>query len=138
MVVLGIEEYLLICSVVQSRCPLRPFLLVAVLASLGNTENVARPESYLLRHIAAEVVEHPAHVVDVKASFQSKHIAVACPAGDGAMRGSVPVGLRLPDLVATRAGFSPGIFVVNAGARKRDDDDAQRDEHRPDVAELGF
>ena len=138
MVVLVIEEYLLICSVVQSRRPLCPFLLVAVLASLGNTENIARPESHLLRNIAAEVVEHPAHVVDVEASFQSKHIAVARPARDVAVRGSMPVRVRLPDLVATRAGFATGIFVINAGAGESEKGDAQHEEDWSEVADLGF
>ncbi len=111
---------------------------MAGLAPLGDAENITRPQLHLLRHMAAEVVEHPAHVVDVEASVQRKHIAVARAARDVAVRGGVPVRVRLPDLVAARAGFPPRIFIVNAGARKCDDGEAQRDERRPKIAELGF
>jgi hypothetical protein len=75
--VFGVEKDLLIGSVVQARRPLRPFLLVASLASFRNAENVARLQSYLVRHAAAEVVKYPAHVVDVEPRFQRKDIAVA-------------------------------------------------------------
>src|ERR1035441_6442606 len=80
VVVLGVEKDLLIGSVMQARRPLRPFLLMAILASLRNAENVSRLQPHLVRHAPADMVEYPAHVIDVEPRFQREDVAVASAA----------------------------------------------------------
>lgn len=85
VIVLGIEEYFLIRCVVQPGPPLCPLLLMAGFAAIGDAENVACAQSYLFRHVAAEVVEYPPHIVDVEPSFQREDVSVTIAAGDVAV-----------------------------------------------------
>ena len=102
------------CGVCAQVCPHAAFEMDGRLAVLVRPQVCMECGACQLNCItgAIHVVKYPAHVVDVEASVQRKYIAMARAARDAAVRGGVPVRVRLPDFVAPRARPATGSFVV--------------------------
>jgi len=60
--------------------------------------------------------KHAAHIVDVESGVESKNISVTIGARDVAVSGIVPVGIWLPDFVASHATLALRAFKMQQGS----------------------
>src|SRR5271169_4115841 len=117
-----VKENVTIRDAVRSGLPVGVFLLVASLAIGHDLGNVPLPDANLLRSITSQVCESAPHVVQVESSIKRENVSVAFRTFDIAVRGSMPIRVRLPDFVAPRARPAVGSFVVQARARHTKND----------------
>jgi hypothetical protein len=120
-----VQKDLGIGGAVLAGMPVGKFLLVAALAANGHRRDVFIFEAWFFGNISAEMGEHTSHVVEVEPGVKREHIAVAVGAGNVAVSGGMPIGVRLPDFVTARARAPLPTFVVNGGS---DDDQSCDDE----------
>jgi hypothetical protein len=117
-IVLLVEKDFRVSGAVRTRGPTRVFLLVAISTSVVHLESVPGLQPDVFGQIARNMVGQPANVFKMKSRFQREHVSMAGGAGDISMRGSVPIRIGLPNLVAASTGLPLGVFVVQAATRK--------------------
>ena len=116
LVVVIAQEDLRVGGAVRPRGPACVFFAMALGAALLDLEDVVRLEANLLGDFSPNMRRQLANVLQMKAGVKGQDVAVAFRAGDVAVRGLVPVAVRLPDLVALGAGLSSRIAVIKARA----------------------
>ena len=121
-VVLRIEENGFVGDAVRAVLPLRGFLLMAFLAAADHGVDVQIAEADGIAVSAANVLDEAAGVSQVEAGIESEYLAVACAASDSAVTRGLPGRVFRTDFVAPGAGFSGGVFVVEAGRGKAEND----------------
>jgi hypothetical protein len=117
-IVLLIEENALVCDAVRAVLPLRSFLLMAFLAAADHGVDVPIAQADGIAVSAANMLDEAAGVPQMEAGIEGKNFAVARAACDGAVTRGLPGRVFRADFVAPGAGFSGGIFVVEAGRGK--------------------
>jgi len=123
VIVLLIEENRFVGEPVRAVPPLRGFLLMTFLAAADHGVDIQIAEADGVTVSASNVLDEAASVAQVEAGIEGENLAVARTAGDGAVTGSLPGRVLGADFVAPGAGFSGGVFVVEAGSRNAEDDE---------------
>jgi len=118
VVVLGIEEYLFVSDTMRTVLPLGGFLLMAFLTAADHGVDVHSAEADGVAISAANVLDEAADIAQVEARIKGEDFAVTRATRYGAVTGSLPGGVFGADFVTAGAGFSSGIFVVEAGGRE--------------------
>ena len=114
-VVLLIEENAFVGEAVRAIPPLRGFLLMALLAAADHGVDVQSAQADGIAVSAADVLDQAAGVPQMEAGIKSKNLAVARATSNGAVTRGLPGRVLRANLVAPGAGFSGGVFVVEAG-----------------------
>src|SRR5271165_6651318 len=112
LVVVGVKKNVGVTGAVRAGLPIGKFLFVAFLAARHHLEHVLGAQAWLGGSVPAKMREDAAHVVDMESGVEGEDIAMAIGARHVAMRGSMPVGIGLPDFVATGARATMSAFVV--------------------------
>jgi hypothetical protein len=118
VIVLGIEEYLFVSDTMRTVLPLGGFLLVAFLTAADHGVDVHGAEADGIAIGAANVLDEAARIAQVEARIKGEDFAVTRATRYGAVAGSLPGGVLGADFVTTGAGFSGGVFVIEAGGRE--------------------
>ena len=128
VIVLGIEEYFLVRDTMRAVLPLGGFLLMAFLAAANHGVDVNGAEANGIAISAANVLNEAANIAQVEAGIKGEDFAVARATRDGAVTGCLPGRVLGTDFVTTGAGFSSGVFVVEAGGGESKNDENADDE----------
>ena len=91
---------------------------MAFLTAADHGVDVQSAEADGIAVSAANVLDKAAGVPQVEARIEGENFAVARAASDGAVSGGLPGRVFRADFVAAGTGFSGGIFVVQAGGGK--------------------
>lgn len=135
---LGVEKYFFISDTVRTVLPLSSFLLMAFLAAADHVVHVNSAEANGVAISAANVLNEAADISQMKAGIKGEEFAVALSAFHIAMTGSLPGGVLGADFMTAGAGFSSGIFVIEAGSGKtknNQDGDGDGEESQTGVEE---
>jgi len=115
VVVLGIKEDFFVSDTMGAVLPLGGFLLMAFLAAADHDVDVHGAQANGIAISAANVLNEAADIAEVEAGIEGEDFAVTRTTRDRAMAGSLPGIVLGTDFVAAGAGFSGGVFVVEAG-----------------------
>ena len=129
VVVLGIEEKSFVGDAVRAVLPLGGFLLMAFLAATNHNVNVQRAEADGIVISAANVLNEATNVAQVETGIEGEDFAVTGATSDGAVAGSLPGRVLGADFVTASAGFSGGIFVIEAGGGEAKNNQETDDEN---------
>ncbi len=138
VIVLGIEEHRFVGEAVRTVLPLSGFLLMAFLAAADHSVDVHGAQTDWIAIRAANVLDQSAGIAEVEAGIEGKDFAVTRATRDGTVAGSLPGGVLRTDFVAAGAGFSGGVFVVQAGGgetKNNQDANGEREESKTGVEE---
>jgi hypothetical protein len=117
-VVFLVQKDFRVSSAVRAGGPIGIFFLVAIAAARAHLQSVAGFQPDLLGQVPPQVSGQAPNIVPMESRFQRENISVAGRAWDISMRGSVPIRVGLPDLMAAGTGPPLGEFVVKAATRK--------------------
>jgi hypothetical protein len=136
VVVLLIEENRFVSESVRAVLPLSSFLLMALLAAADHHVNVHRAQANGVAVSAANVLNEAANIAQVEARIKREDFAVTRATRDGAVAGGLPGRVLGTDFVTAGAGFSGGVFIVEAGggeAKNNQEADGKSEESQTGV-----
>ena len=82
--------------------------------TISRTSRLLQPR--LPWSVAGDMRKHAAHIVDVESGVENKNISVTIGARDVAVSEIVPVGIWLPDFVASHATLTLRAFKMQQGS----------------------
>ena len=115
VVVFDIEKYFFVSKAMRAVLPLGGFLLMAFLAAADHHIDVHRAQANGVAISTANVPHKTADIAQVEARIKSQDFAVTRATRNGAVAGGLPGRVLGADFMTAGAGFSGGIFVIEAG-----------------------